>query len=147
MSPMTRDQALAEAKKLWGDRADSVRLGKSCFLGVQKSKQEWDWRAHGGSWEEAVANARAQEADRKKASADLKEKFSRVPVRIDGDTIEREWRGKTYVVKVLPNGEGFEFAGTKHSSLTAIAKIVTGAASINGRKFFGVDAREAKVKS
>jgi len=134
---MTREQAVEAARTLWGPRADSVKLGKSYFLGIQRSKHEWDWRAFGTSWETALTDAQAKESDRKAASAEIKERFARVPVRINGDVITREWHGKQYVVTRVEGG--YEFAGTVHKSLTSIAKIVTGAASISGPRFFGVD--------
>jgi Protein of unknown function (DUF2924) len=142
MTPaMTKEQALEAARELWGDRAQVCQLGKSYFLGVQKSKHEYDWRGWGGSWEEALNVARGDADKRKAAGSKLKERFARIPIRIDGDTITREWHGKEYVVKVLPDGAGFEFAGATHGSLTKIAKIITGAASISGPRFFGVDAK------
>ncbi|MFN0149941.1 MAG: DUF2924 domain-containing protein [bacterium] len=140
---MTRDAALAAAREMWGARGDTVMLGASHFIGVQTGRDRWDWRGHGTTWEAAVADAKSQEADRKKNSAALKEKFGRIPVRIDGDTITREWHGKQYVVTRVEGG--FEFAGTLHKSLTSIAKIVTGARAISGPRFFGVN--ETTVKS
>jgi len=134
---MTRDDALAKARELWGDRAQTCVLGKSYFVGFQKSKHEYDWRGWGGSWEEALNVAIGDENGRRLRGKALKEKFSRIPVRIEGNVIVREWHGKQYTVTVLD--DGYEFAGTKHSSLTAIAKIVTGAKSISGPRFFGVD--------
>ncbi len=138
---MTREDALAAARALWGDRADTVVLGKSHFLGVQRSAREWDWRVDGGSWTEAVEKARAgEDARRVDASAKgkaLAEKFGRVVVRIDGDSLVREWHGKQYTVTRV--ADGFEFAGKVHSSLTSIAKIITGARAISGPRFFGVD--------
>jgi len=135
---MTREQAVEAARVLWGPRADSVRLGASFFLGVQKSKHEWDWSAFGTSWETAVEDARAKEADRKAASAEIKERFAKIPTRVEGDRLFREWRGATYEVIVLPNDGGYEFAGVTHRSLTSIAKTITNAKSINGRAWFGV---------
>lgn len=133
---MTREAAVAVARELWGPRGDSVRIGKSCFLGVQRSRHEWDWRAHGTSWEEAVADARRQKEESAATSATLKEKFARVPVRVDGNKLIRDWHGKQYEVEQTETG--FVFAGTEHSSLTAIAKIITGARSISGPRFFGL---------
>jgi len=133
---MTREEALAAAKSLWGDRGDTVQLGKAFFAGVQRSKNEWDWRAVGDSWSNAIDNARAGEGERKAASAAIKERFARVTVRIDGDVITRNWRGTDYTVKRVDGG--FEFAGKVESSLTAIAKIITGARAISGPRFFGV---------
>jgi len=139
MTPaMTREQAVEAARTLWGPRADSVKLGKSYFLGVQKSRLEWDWKAHGRSWEEAVEDARRQKAESATTSAALKEKFARVPVRIDGDVIHREWRGVVYEIKVLPDG-GFEHLGVRFKSATAVVKSITSARSVNGVAWLGLD--------
>jgi hypothetical protein len=138
---MTREEALAKAKELWDDRAQVCVLGKSYFVGYQKATHHYEWMGWGGSWQEALEVACGERKKQLGKSAALKEKFSRIPFRIEGDTITREWHGKEYVVKVLPDGAGFEFAGAMHTSLTAIAKIVTGAKSISGPRWFGLDAK------
>jgi len=134
--PMTRDQALAAAREMWGPRGDTVKLGVSHFVGYQISKDRWNWIGHGHDWQSAIADANAQEPERKAKSAELKERLGRVVVRIDGDVITREWHGKTYTVTRV--ADGFEFAGVRHKSLTAIAKSITGAKAISGPRFFGV---------
>jgi len=93
------------------------------------------------TWEQAIEDVKAQLAERKKTGEALKEKFSRIPTRVEGNKLIREWRGATYEVIVLPNDGGYEFAGVAHRSLTAIAKSITGAKSINGRAWFGVNAK------
>lgn len=52
-----------------------------------------------------------------------------------GSAIVRKYKGKTVRVVVLDDGEGFEYAGDRYASLTAIAKKVTGT-HINGFRFF-----------
>ena len=52
-----------------------------------------------------------------------------------GALIRREYRGRTIVVRVLPNG--FDFDGTVYRSLSAVARAVTGA-NWNGYLFFGL---------
>jgi len=52
-----------------------------------------------------------------------------------GALIRREHRGRTIVVRVLPNG--FDFDGTVYRSLSAVARAVTGA-NWNGYLFFGL---------
>ena len=52
-------------------------------------------------------------------------------------TITREYKGKDISVKAKADGT-FEFGGKEYSSLTQVAKKVTGADSINGPKFFGI---------
>ncbi len=52
-----------------------------------------------------------------------------------GSAIIREYKGKTIHVVVLENGQGFEYDGERYSSLSAIAKKVTGS-HMNGFRFF-----------
>jgi hypothetical protein len=52
-----------------------------------------------------------------------------------GARLVREWHGRTHTVTVTE--DGFEFAGTSHSSLTKIAKKITGA-HWSGPRFFGL---------
>jgi hypothetical protein len=51
-----------------------------------------------------------------------------------GQQLTRKFKDKEHVVKVTKIG--FEYDGETFGSLTAIAKKITGAASINGRSFF-----------
>jgi len=52
-----------------------------------------------------------------------------------GARLVREWHGRTHTVTVTD--EGFEYAGTSYSSLTKIAKKITGA-HWSGPRFFGL---------
>jgi len=58
-----------------------------------------------------------------------------------GELLERAYKGTTVRVRVL--ADGFEWNGETFGSLTAIAKRVTGAASISGPAFFGCARRAA----
>jgi len=58
---------------------------------------------------------------------------SDLPVR--GTRLVREWNGGRYEVTVVPGG--FEYAGRRYRSLTAIAKAITGT-HWNGPAFFGL---------
>ena len=59
-----------------------------------------------------------------------------VPRRVKpGAVLVREWKGKTVRVMVLD--EGFAFDGKPYSSLSEIARLVTGA-RWNGPRFFGL---------
>ena len=53
-----------------------------------------------------------------------------------GTTTTREYKGKVLKVKYLD--DGVEVDGTRHDSLSAAARAVTGAASINGFLWFGL---------
>ena len=61
-----------------------------------------------------------------------------------GTRLVRAWQGKTHIVDVLP--DGFSWNGSKHSSLSAIAKAITGT-NWNGYVFFGVKRRPAHNKN
>jgi hypothetical protein len=52
-----------------------------------------------------------------------------------GARLVREWHGRTHTVTVTENG--FEYAGVSYSSLTRIAKKITGA-YWSGPRFFGL---------
>jgi hypothetical protein len=54
-----------------------------------------------------------------------------------GTHLIREWNGRSYQVDVLENG--FQLDGKRYSSLSAIARKITGA-HWSGPRFFGLDA-------
>lgn len=55
---------------------------------------------------------------------------------VAGTRFVREWHGRKHVVTVTYDG-GFEYAGRRYRTLSAVAKSITGQ-HINGRRFFGV---------
>lgn len=57
-----------------------------------------------------------------------------------GTRLVRAWQGVTHTVNVLD--EGFEWNGQKFSSLSAIAKAISGT-NWNGHNFFGLDRGKA----
>ena len=56
-----------------------------------------------------------------------------------GTVLSRQYRGKTYHVTVLD--EGFDYGGEVYTSLSAVAKVITGN-SWNGFRFFGLAPRK-----
>ena len=56
-----------------------------------------------------------------------------------GARLVREWNGRTYTVSVTE--DGFDYAGTIYSSLTKVARIITGA-HWSGPRFFGLTSRK-----
>ena len=70
-------------------------------------------------------DARRRERDRKRMNG--------MPV--VGTRLMREWNGSRYETTVVPGG--FEYAGRKYKSLTAVALAITGT-HWNGRAFFGI---------
>lgn len=61
-----------------------------------------------------------------------------------GARLLREWNGTTHVVDVLP--DGYLWNGTRHRSLSAIARAITGA-HWSGPRFFGLALAEAGRES
>ena len=53
-----------------------------------------------------------------------------------GVRLMREWRGETHVVEVL--AEGFAWRGARYTSLSAVARAITGA-RWSGLRFFGLN--------
>lgn len=56
-----------------------------------------------------------------------------------GTQLVREWNGRVYRVKVTT--DGFEMDGQRYSSLSAVAKRITGA-EWSGPRFFGLNKRK-----
>ncbi len=57
-----------------------------------------------------------------------------------GVRLVREWNGRTYTVTVTE--DGFEHDGETYSSLTAVARVITGA-HWSGPRFFGLNGAPA----
>ena len=78
-------------------------------------------------------------ADDTKALANLTiEQVPKIPVRqtlVPGSRLVREWNGQTYTVSVIE--EGFVYKDRVWTSLSAIAKDITGA-HWSGPRFFGL---------
>jgi hypothetical protein len=55
-----------------------------------------------------------------------------------GTEIVRQYKGRTYRVLVVP--DGFEFEGQRYTSLSAVAKTITGS-HVNGFRFFGLEGK------
>ena len=60
-----------------------------------------------------------------------------------GARLVREWHGRTHTVTVTE--DGFEYAGMRYSSLTKIAKKITGA-HWSGPRFFGLPIAGTEIK-
>ncbi len=60
-----------------------------------------------------------------------------------GARLVREWNGRTYTVSVTE--DGFDYAGTVYSSLTKVARIITGA-HWSGPRFFGLTSRKTEER-
>ncbi len=55
-----------------------------------------------------------------------------------GTSIIRNYKGRTLTVTVL--ADGFEYAGERYASLTAVAKVITGS-HMNGFRFFQIEGK------
>ena len=75
-------------------------------------------------------------------SREPKPRDARLPA--PGASLDREFKGKTYHLKFLDEG-GVEVGGKVFGSLSAAARHVTGAASINGFLWAGLLARDGKT--
>jgi hypothetical protein len=82
-----------------------------------------------------AASGRGQVARQVHAVPLVKPARPRVRPLVPGTRLLREWQGKTHHVTVTT--KGFEYAGAKYGSLTAIAKRITGTAW-SGPLFFGL---------
>lgn len=56
----------------------------------------------------------------------------------EGTSLTREYKGRQIEVRVVENG--FEYAGDRYKSLSAIAKVITGS-HCNGFRFFRLESR------
>lgn len=56
-----------------------------------------------------------------------------------GTAITRRYKGRTLTVTVRP--EGFDYAGERYTSLSAVAKVITGS-HMNGFRFFGLEVKK-----
>lgn len=61
---------------------------------------------------------------------------------VPGSLLQRKYRGREIFVRVLQ--KGFEFEGKVYTSLTAIAKAITGS-HWSGNRFFGLQKKEASA--
>jgi len=82
-----------------------------------------------------VASGRSPAARKDHAINVAKSARSKIRPLVPGTRLLREWQGKTHHVTVTT--KGFEYAGARYGSLTAIAKRITGTAW-SGPLFFGL---------
>ena len=130
---------LADLKTM--DRADLSQLWSDLLGGSVPPKMsqpmqrrflayEMQARDHGGLHSALIARLeRIAQGDARKVS----------PIVRPGGRLLRAWNGTTHVVDVLP--DGYRWNGTRHRSLSAIARAITGA-RWSGPRFFGLLAPE-----
>jgi hypothetical protein len=95
-SPMTQDDAVAEAKRRWGDAGIAGQTPRgSCSVGVNTNPL-WppDWRGDGASFEEAFAQADLTEKKRGTARVASRQQTSArtAPMTAEEANLEAYWR-------------------------------------------------------
>ena len=80
----------------------------------------------------AIRSAPLPERKRKQAKRNHRERLALSP----GSTLLREWSGMTHEVQALPDSR-FRYRGDEYSSLSEIAREITGA-RWSGPRFFGL---------
>ncbi len=109
--------------------------GISRDLLIRASAYQIQERGLGGlSW--AVKRRLSALAQKRRGEASAS--FDLVPSLKPGAKLIREWRGRTYSVIALE--DGFDFEGKRYSSLSIIAREITGA-RWSGPRFFGLTGR------
>jgi hypothetical protein len=97
-------------------------------------------RVHGGL---PTSTTRAIEIAQRRLARTGSVSSSRDLVIKPGTRLVREWQGKTYHVLVLD--DGFEHDGRRYTSLSQIARAITGA-HWSGPRFFGLKKRKSPPK-
>ncbi len=132
----------AEYERLWKEPARSnnkAYLAKRVLWKMQADAE------HAGLSERALGRAEelATGDARLRPGLEIHAAFAAAPEHpslkaatlLPGTILTRDYKGSRVIVRVLDNG--FEYDGRKFSSLTAIAKHITGS-DWNGRLFFGL---------
>ena len=93
--------------------------------------------AYGGLPDDTKAELEriAEEDERHRQLARAQRRKSKTTHPLPGTRLVREWNGQRYEVTAVEGG--FEYAGRKYRSLSAIAKVITGA-HWSGPQFFGL---------
>lgn len=116
---------LSELRALWTQAFGSPPELRSVDLLRLTLSWRLQARVHGG------LDAAMRKRLRRKTIADP---GSAIDLEI-GTVLSREWQGQPYVVEVV--GDGFRWKGTTYSSLSAVARAITGT-NWNGPRFFGL---------
>lgn len=136
-----RSQTNAQLVARWralGVRGDPPHFKQALVRGLAWHVQE---HTHGGL--DAETRRLLKEAIRRTTSAGPRErkknqkKTSRRITLRTGTTLVRTWRGTVHEVTVLDAGKRFRYRGTEYTSLSEIAREITGA-RWSGPRFFGL---------
>lgn len=139
MTPIARqirelkDKSFAELKQLWRDyyqvEPPPYRRGFMAHALAYRIQE----LTYGGLPNKTEKHLNDLLAEAK--GAKVKRRVAPVKMPVAGTRLVREWKGERYEVIIQENG--FEFAGRKWNSLTAIAREITGT-HWNGPVFFGL---------
>lgn len=153
---MTRSLA-ADIRALERESADALVVRYRERFGAEPpiTRHSWLFRrlawqlqadAHGGLSARAQARLDALVAELPMPSLpDATSRTARVPgirrkgALLPGTVLETTYKGRTLRVTVLD--DGVEYEGRRYPSLSALARAITGSASINGRLLFGLTQR------
>lgn len=128
-APRSRNRAWLIRKILW--RIQSLKhgsLSERARLRATELAADADVRLMPAQRPPVISVKPAEKPDRTKAPVDRRLPSSRTP-------IYRDYKGKRIVVEV--RSDGFEYEGQRYSSLSAVAKAITGS-HCNGYRFFGL---------
>ena len=126
---------LAELKEQWRKHygtPPSKHISRKLL--IRALGYEAQVKVHGGL---KASTRRKLIAIAKGDTQDPQKKVLRAGQPTPGTRLLREWHGRTFIVEVT--GGGFLWEGEDYSSLSAVARAITGA-KWNGRRFFGLPA-------
>ena len=127
------DKSAAEIKQMWWDLYDREPPAYNRQFLIKRLAYRLQELAYGGLSARAEAKLKALAEEEE---ARLKGKSPRRIARpIAGTQLVREWKGVEHHVTVVDNG--FEYQGRKYTSLSAIARAITGT-RWNGPLFWGL---------
>jgi hypothetical protein len=131
LSRLGLDQLRAEWRRLHRRAAPPARLSRDLLLRSIAHRLQED--VLGG----LLPAAKRRLASLARGVAEGEPALARAAVRLKpGTTLVREWHGRTHTVLVLADG-GFECQGRRYSSLSELARAITGA-RWSGPRFFGL---------
>ena len=126
-------KSATELKQMWRDLYDREPPAYNRQFLIKRLAYRLQELAYGGLSAQAEVKLKAlaeEEEDRLRGKAPR-----RIARPIAGTRLVREWKGIEHHVTVLDNG--FEYQGRKYTSLSAIARAITGT-RWNGPLFFGM---------
>jgi len=146
MTPIARqiqelkDKNTSDLKQLWRDYFQAepppyqrVFLSRALAYRIQEL-------TYGGLTPKAENKLNAMIAE-EQGKRTIRRRRSSASLPVAGTRLVREWRGERYEIVIMQ--DGFEYAGRRWNSLTAIAQHITGS-HWNGLVFFGLRKKEQK---